>query len=152
MVNASIATSTGPLTPVLAWDTDIEAYSRYNPTDGAKIQAGRFQYPRWHQGGLVLTIQRRAAAMTLGTDIFVRSGHWNEWTYVHELVHVAQYGEGKVTFLISYFGLAAKEIAKRLLTGKPIDPLTASPYEKEAYGVQNRFMEWLQAAKPASGS
>jgi hypothetical protein len=152
VVSASIASSTGPLAPVAAWDTDIEAYSRYNATDGAKIQAGRSRSPRWHQDGLILTIQRGAAAMTLGTDIFVRSGHWNEWTYVHELVHVAQYNAGEVPFVISYLSSAVKEIAKRVLTGKPIDPLTASPYEEEAYGVQNRFMEWLQAGKPASGS
>lgn len=148
VVSASIATSTGPLTPFPAWNADIEAYSRYNATDGAKIQAGRSQHPRWHQDGLILTIQRGAAAMTLDTDIFVRSGHWNEWTYVHELIHVAQYGAGKATFLISYFGLAVNEIVKRFLTGKPIDPLTASPYEAEAYGVEKRFLEWLQTGKP----
>jgi hypothetical protein len=90
--------------------------------------------------------------MTLGADIFVRSGHWNEWTYIHELVHVAQYRAGNVAFLLSYFGLAVKEIAKRVLTGKPIDPLTASPYETEAYAVEKRFLEWLRAGKPALGS
>jgi hypothetical protein len=150
LVKASIGTSTGPLAVVPAWDADIDTYARYNTADGARIQAGRSRSPRWHQDGLVLTIQRGAAAMTLGADIFVRSGHWNEWTYVHELVHVAQYNAGKVPFVISYLSLAAKEIAERVLTGKPIDPLTASPYEKEAYGVQNRFMDWLQAGKPAS--
>jgi hypothetical protein len=148
VVSASIATSTGPLIPVPTWDADIQAYIRYNAADGAKIQAGRSRSPRWHQDGLILSMQPRAGAMTLGMDIFVRNGHWNEWTYVHELVHVAQYRAGTVTFLISYFGLAAKKIVKRFLAGSPLDPFTASPYEKEAYGVQNRFMEWLRAGKP----
>ncbi len=152
VVSAGIATSTGPLAPVPAWDVDIEAYTRYNSADGAKIQAGRSHSPRWHQNGLILAIRSGAAAMTLGADIFVRSGHWNELIYVHELVHVAQYDTGKATFLISYFGLAAKEIAKRLVTGKRLDPLTASPYEMEAYGIEKRFLEWLRAGKPVPGS
>ncbi len=151
VVSASIATSTGPLAVVPAWDADIEAYARYNTIDGGKIQAGRSRCPRWHQNGLILTLQPRAGAMTLGADIFVRSGHWNERTYAHELVHVAQYDAGKIPFLLSYFGLAAKEIAKRFLTGKPIDPLTASPYETEAYAVEMRFLEWLRAGKPTAG-
>ncbi|HEX8760180.1 MAG TPA: DUF4157 domain-containing protein [Pseudonocardiaceae bacterium] len=152
VVSASIATSTGPLAVVPAWDADIEAYTRYNQTDGAKIQAGRSRSPRWHQNGLILSLQPHAAAMTLGVDIFVRSGHWNEWTYVHELVHVAQYNAGNIPFLISYLGLAAKEIAKRVLTGEPIDPLTAAPYETEAYAVEKRFVDWLRAGKPAFSS
>lgn len=152
MVSASIATSTGPLTPVPTWDADIDAYTLYNAADGAKIKAGRSRSPKWHQDGLILTIQSKAAAITLGTDIFVRSGHWNERIYVHELVHVPQYGAGKVAFLISYFGLAAKEIAKRFLTGKPIDPLTASHHETEAYGVECRFLEWMRAGKPGPAS
>lgn len=153
VVSASIATSTGLLTPVPAWDTDIEAYTLYSAADGAKIQAGRSRSPRWHQDGLILSMQPGAVAITLGADIFVRSGHWNESTYVHELVHVAQYrAAGKATFLILYFGLAAKEIAKRFLAGKPIEPFTASPFETEAYGVQNRFLEWLRAGKPGLDS
>ncbi len=151
VVSASIATSTGPLAPVPAWNVDIEAYTRYNTADAAKIQAGRSRSARWHQNGLILAIQPGAAAITLGTDIFVRSGHWNELIYVHELVHVAQYDTGKATFLISYFRLAAKEIAKRFLTGKPLHPLTASPYETEAYGVEKRFLGWLRAGKPIPG-
>lgn len=152
LVSASIATSKGPLAVAPAWDADIEAYARYNTADGAKIQAGRSRSPRWHHNGLILTLQPHAAAMTLGADIFVRSGHWNEWTYVHELVHVAQYNAGKIPFLISYFGLAAKEIVKRGLTGKRIEPLTASPYETEAYAIEKRFLEWLRAGKPVPGS
>ncbi|HVE96651.1 MAG TPA: DUF4157 domain-containing protein [Pseudonocardiaceae bacterium] len=151
-MSASIALSTGPLAVVPAWDADIEAYARYNTADGAKIQAGRSRSPRWHQNGLILILQPHAAAMTLGADIFVRDGHWNEWTYVHELVHVAQYNAGKIPFLISYFGLAAKEIAKRVLTGRPIEPLTASPYETEAYAIEKRFLEWSRTGKPVPGS
>jgi uncharacterized protein DUF4157 len=149
VVSASIATSIGPLAVVPAWDADIDAYTRYNRADGAKIQAGRFRSPRWHQNGMILTLQPHAAAMTLGVDIFVRSGHWNEWTYVHELVHVAQYNAGRVPFLISYFSSAAKEIVKRVVAGKPIDPLTAAPHETEAYAVEKRFVQWLRAGKPA---
>ena len=152
LVSASIATSTGPLAVVPAWDADIEAYARYNTADGAKIQAGWSRCPRWHQNGLILVLQPHAAAVTLDADIFVRSGHWNEWTYVHELVHVGQYRAGKITFLISYFGLAANEIAKRVLAGKPIDPLTASPYETEAYAVEKRFLGWLRTGKPQPDS
>lgn len=152
VVRASIATSTGPLAVVPAWDADVEAYARYNTADGAKIQAGRSRSPRWHQNGLILVLQPHAAAMTLGADIFVRSGHWNEWTYVHELVHVAQYNVGKIPFLLSYFGLAVKEIAKRGLTGASIEPLTASPYEIQAYAVEHRFLEWLRTGKPDRGS
>ena len=152
VVSVTTATSKGPLAVVPAWDADIETYARYNTADGAKIQVGRSRSPRWHQNGLILTLQPHAAAMTLDSDIFVRSGHWNEGIYVHELVHVAQYNAGKIPFLISYFGLAAKEIAKRVLAGKPIEPLTASPYETEAYAIEKRFLEWLRAGKPVADS
>ncbi|GAA1671073.1 hypothetical protein GCM10009765_20590 [Fodinicola feengrottensis] len=150
VLKKSLATSTGGLAPDPAWDQDIDLYALYNPVDGAKINAGRARHPSFHQDGYILTIQSGAAAITLDTDIFVRSGYWQESTYVHELVHVPQYSAGRAAFVTSYFGLAAAELAKRLVSGKPLDPFTASPQETEAYGVEDRFKAWVKLGKPTT--
>ncbi|WP_163507555.1 hypothetical protein [Fodinicola acaciae] len=138
----AIATSTGPLTPDPSWDADIDAYARHNPADGALLNAGRARHPVFHEGGWVLRLQPRAGAMTLDTDVFVRAGSWQESIYVHELVHVHQYAGGQLAFLTSYFGRAAGTLLTRLVTRKPLDPMTAAPQEAEAYGVEHRFVAW----------
>lgn len=146
MVDRSIGSSTAVLTPNAGWDRDIDCYAMHNPADGTKIKAGRARMPRYHEGGLILDIQTNAAAMTLDTHIFVSPGKWIESTYVHELVHVGQYGAlGKVDFLLRYFGTTGVELVRRLIAGEDLDPMTASALENDAYAVEERFEAWLNS-------
>jgi hypothetical protein len=56
--------------------------------------------------------------MTLDDCVFVRSGSWDANTYVHQMVHVGQYGAlGPDGFLSAYFGTAALTIIERWATG-----------------------------------
>src|SRR5262249_42228575 len=72
--------------------------------------------------------------------VFVRSGNWEPNTYVHEMVHVGQYGAlGPEGFISAYFGSSAVVILERWVRGQPTDPITASPLETTAYAIGNRF-------------
>lgn len=134
--------------------TLLNAYAAFDATDGAILTAALARSPTFHSGGWILDVQRGAAAMTLDTDVFVRGDTLHLNTYIHEMVHVHQYGGlGPTNFLAAYFGLAALEISRRLLMHLPIDPMTASPLETQAYAIEDRFMTWWRAhpeADPAS--
>ena len=80
--------------------------------------------------------------MTLNQSIFVRGG-LSLSTFVHELVHVRQYGYlGKTGFLVSYFGTSASTIAYRWVRRLPLNPMKSSPHEKQAYDLETRFRSW----------
>ena len=56
------------------------------------------------------------------------------------MVHVGQYGLlGPTVFLVSYFGLSLATIVKRLLAREPLDPMSSSPHERQAYDLEGRF-------------
>jgi hypothetical protein len=133
--------------------TLLGAYAAANPADGAILTGGSGRSPTYYSGGWILDIQTAAKAMTLDSSVFVR-GELDLRTYIHEMVHVNQYGKlGPSLFLASYFGLSAAEIALRLVMHRPLDPMTASPQEQEAYAIDDRFMTWWRAhpeAEPAS--
>jgi hypothetical protein len=98
--------------------------------------------PRFHKGGAILDLQPGAAAMTLDQDVFVRD-HLDVETYVHELVHVAQYGQlGALRFLTLYFGETVARLAWHLLYDVPFDEFRASALERQAYAVEERFKRW----------
>ncbi len=152
-VVASNVAAASPITVPPRYETLLKAYATANSADGAVLSTGLARGPVYYAGGWILDIQKAAKAMTLDTSVFVR-GELNLKTYIHEMVHVNQYGSlGPTAFLAGYFGLSAAEIAKRLAMRLPIDPMKASPYEQQAYALEDRFMDWWRAhpaADPAS--
>ena len=106
-----------------AWSDIIKDFSASNKDDGNWLQAPLSRGPSFYDGGWILDIQQGAAAMTLDRSIFV-SGKLSLSTFVHELVHVGQYGKlGKTAFLVSYFGSSAATIAYRLIKRLPLNPM-----------------------------
>jgi hypothetical protein len=139
---ACVASASGLSAPG-DWQTDLGTYLSASTTPGddvQKIQAGWNRSPSYYSGGLVLTLNPNAGAMTLDDCVFVRDGNWDKNTYVHEMVHVGQYGAyGVEGFLAAYFGSSAIEIVRRWANGEETDPMTSSYLETEAYAIGNRF-------------
>jgi hypothetical protein len=124
------------------WFDTIKDFSAANKDDGNRLLAALSRAPSFYDGGWILDIQQGAAAMTLDRSIFV-SGKLSLSTFVHELVHVGQYGKlGKTAFLVSYFGLSAATIAYRLIKKLPLNPMESSPHEMQAYDLEARFRSW----------
>jgi hypothetical protein len=123
-----------------SFDTQLDDYALANPDDGKILKAARARKPTFRRGGLV---PDGAAAMTLDRDIFCGPGEPTVETYIHELVHVWQYGEvGRARFIENLLGSAGAGVLWQLIRGKAVDIMTASRYEKEAYGVECRFKKW----------
>jgi hypothetical protein len=126
------------------YDERVRAYAAAHPEDGRMLLDALGRQPHFHRGGWIMRLQPRAAAMTLDTDVFLRRDITPR-RYVHELVHVYQYGQmGTLPFLEAYFGGAARELLGRILRRRTLDPMTASPLEAEAYAIDRRFKAWEQ--------
>ena len=133
------------------YTSQLNSYAAANTDDGAKLTAGLANSPDYYTGGWILDVQTGAKAITLGSAVFV-NGSLDVDTYVHEMVHVNQYGVlGPTLFLTSYFGLSAMEIARRLVKHLPLDPMSSSPQESEAYAIEGRFRTWRLAQGSGSG-
>jgi len=125
----------------------LRSYAAHNLLDGARLLAGLSRGPSFRLGGWLLAVQPRAIAITLDTTVYCRQPIAAS-TYVHELVHVAQYAElGVAKFLALYFGLALRQIVIRAFRGQPIDVMTASPLEDEAYAIEARFSAWVKSER-----
>lgn len=135
--------SASELTVPEQWNLDASNYLVNEGTpqrDKDKIIAGSGRRPTYYSGGLILDLNSNAGAMTLDDCVFVRSGNWDPNTYIHEMVHVGQYGDlGPEGFLAVYFSSSAIELLRRWAAGEPTDPMTASWLETEAYDIGNRF-------------
>jgi hypothetical protein len=134
--------STGSeVSPDSAWVTALNNYLSESSTPEshkAQILLGKGRDPTYYHGGLVLSLNSGANAMTLDDCVFVHNLEPN--TYVHEMVHVGQYGMlGPEQFLATYFGSAAIVVIERWVRGQPTDPMTASPLETAAYEIGTRF-------------
>jgi hypothetical protein len=117
-------------------------YAKEAPTDGVILLKALTHSPRFYKGGWILDVQTDAKAMTLDNYVFVK-GDLDIGTYVHELVHVTQYGLlGRTRFLTSYFGLSALTIAKRFIMREDLDMMDSSPHERQAYQLEQRFLAW----------
>jgi hypothetical protein len=124
-------------------------YARENPADGAILRAGLARNPRFWKGGWIMNLQPDAQAMTLDTDVFFNPGKFDIALYVHEMVHVAQYGTlGISGFSTSYFGIIRATIIHRWCHNKPINKMRSSPHERRAYALECRFLDWLVNKKP----
>jgi hypothetical protein len=129
------------------WPGIVREYAAANPDDAAVLTTALGRSPTYRRGGWIMDVQQGAAAMTLDTDVFV-TGNLRLDTYVHELVHVTQYANlGATGFLVSYFGLSAATIARRLMNREPLDVMRSSPHEEAAYQLEQRFRTWYQGAK-----
>lgn len=137
-----VSTASG-ITPDSDWVSRLDQYLEDASTsddDKAKIRSGRERNPSYYQGGAILDHNPGAAAMTLDTCVFVRPGHFDANTYVHEMVHVGQYGRlGVSGFLAEYFGTSAVTVVEHWAKGEPVDLMTASHLENDAYAIGNRF-------------
>ncbi len=127
------------------WVADVSTYisqSATPPDDSQKVVAGSRRTPTYYSGGLVLSLNSGAAAITLDDCVFVGSD-WNPNTYIHEMVHVGQYGAlGVSGFLAAYFGSAAFDILTKWARGEPTDAMQASYLETEAYDLAARYSAW----------
>ena len=122
-------------------------YAKEYPTDGFWLVKALLRSPRFYKGGWILDVQTGAKAMTLDDYIFV-NGDLDIGTYIHELVHVTQYSFlGRTKFLISYFGLSAATILKRLAMREDLDMMDSSPHEMQAYKLEQRFLAWYENNK-----
>jgi len=135
--------SASRIAPEAEWVTRLDNYLSDDSTpeaDKEQIRLGKNRDPAYYAGGLVLDLNSGAGAMTLDDCVFVCSGNWEPNTYVHEMVHVGQYGVlGPEGFLDAYFGSSAIVILERWVRGQSTDPMTASPLETVAYAIGNRF-------------
>lgn len=124
------------------WPDFVRDYAAANPDDASVLTQALARSPSYRRGGWIMDIQTDAAAMTLDTKIFV-SGPLSLKTYAHELVHVTQYGAmTPAAFLVSYFGLSAITIARRLINREPLNMMRSSPHEEQAYQLARRFQNW----------
>jgi hypothetical protein len=140
-----------PAAPI-DWRARVLQYARATPIDGAVLAGAFVRAPFFHRGGWILSVQRNAGAMTLGQHVFVR-GSLSLSTYVHELVHVFQYGAlGASAFLTSYFGASAAVIAYRLARRQPLNAMRSSPHETQAYALEARFDAWHSRTFGASAT
>jgi hypothetical protein len=132
-------------------------YSAFNESDGTWIKLGLRRIPDTWKGSWVLEqAGSETNAITLDRAIFFNpevSGEPNVDTYVHELVHVAQYGMlGVQGFLGSY----AIDYVKGLVGGggDTMKAYHAIRHEKQAAAIEGRFKAWREnkekedAAKP----
>jgi hypothetical protein len=111
------------------------------------LQAARSKDVRFHIGGSILDLVPDADAMTLGDDVFMRHGTPTPPTFVHELIHVAQYWlHGVPGFLTRYFGESAIDIVRQWLGGEPIDPYKTSSLECAAFAYEDDFRRWASMA------
>lgn len=137
-----VSTASG-LTPDAAWVTRLDHYLEDPATpedDKTHIRSGRERSPAYYEGGAILDHNPGAAAITLDDCVFVRPGKFDANTYVHEMVHVGQYGRlGVSGFLAEYFGTSAVTVVEHWAKGEPIDLMTSSHLENDAYAIGNRF-------------
>ena len=123
------------------WQQKLLEYSALNPLDGVVLLRALARFPKFYSGGWIMDLQPAAGAMTLDHSIFVPKGRsLSLSTYIHEMVHVAQYGVlGTTNFLTSYFGLSGATIAIRWARGLPTNPMRSSPHEEQAYNLEARY-------------
>ena len=131
------------ISPDPQWVTDLGTYLHAAATpepDKNAILHGWNRSPTYYSGGLVLRFNSEAGAITLDDCVFVGGGNWDPNTYVHEMVHVGQYGQlGVEGFVAAYFGSSAITVVERWLRGQPVDIMTSSFLETSAYAIGNRF-------------
>jgi hypothetical protein len=132
-------------TPDPSWRLLALQYSEFNKSDGVWIKLGIGRFPDCWKGSWILEQAGSAThAITLDDAIFFNpeaSGEPNVDTYVHELVHVAQYTIQGVQGFLGSYGI---DYVKGLLGGggDPDKAYHAIRHEKQAAAVEERFKAW----------
>jgi hypothetical protein len=131
-----------------AWRQLAGEYSAAHPEDGKWIRMGVLRRPDFWVGGWILVQAGSAThAITLDDDVFFNpeaTGEPNVDTYVHELVHVAQYGLLGIT---GFLGTYAGEFVKGYV-GSGGDDTAAYhqiAHEQQAAAIEARFKAWREA-------
>jgi hypothetical protein len=131
------------------WRDLAGEYAGEFPEDGRWIKAGVLRKPRfWLGGGLVARAGPETHAITLDRDVFFNpetEGEPHVDTYVHELVHVAQYGDlGVPGFLGTYLAEFLTHLAEGKLTGDDTKAYHDIVHERHAAGIEKRFQTWRE--------
>jgi hypothetical protein len=129
------------------WRDLAGEYAGEFPDDGRWIRAGILRKPRWWSGGFLIDeAGYETHAITLDRDVFFNPARRDEPsvdTYVHELVHVGQYGDlGVAGFLGSYLGEYLKHYLEGVVSGDDTKAYHDILHEKHARGIELRFQAW----------
>jgi hypothetical protein len=135
-----------------SWRQLALQYSRENPTDGGWIRMGIARMPDfWLGGWFIGEAGSDTHAITLDDDVFFNpdtSGEPNVDTYVHELVHVAQYGILGVT---GFLGSYAEEFVEGYVGsgGDDMEAYHQIAHEQQASAIEERFSAWRRQKEKA---
>ena len=135
-----------------SWRQLALQYSRENPTDGGWIRMGLARMPDfWLGGWFIGEAGSETHAITLDDDVFFNpdtAGEPNVDTYVHELVHVAQYGILGVT---GFLGSYAQEFVEGYVGsgGDDMEAYHQIAHEQQATAIEERFSEWRKKKEKA---
>jgi hypothetical protein len=144
--------------PEPGWRQLALEYAAFNEQDGMWIKLGIKRMPDcWKGGWILVEAGAETHAITLDKAIFFNpatTGEPNVDTYVHELVHVAQYGLLGVQGFLGSYGI---DYVKGLIGGggDPDKAYHAIRHEKQAAAIEERFTAWrlnkekVDAAKKA---
>jgi hypothetical protein len=134
------------------WRRLAGQYSQENPADGAWIRLGITRLPDFYLGGwLVEEAGSATHAITLDDDVFINpaaSGEPDVDTFVHELVHVAQYGLLGIT---GFLGTYAKAFVEGFVGsgGDSDEAYHQIAHEVQASAVEGRFSAWRKDKEKA---
>jgi hypothetical protein len=126
------------------WRLLAGTYSLENPDDGKWIRDGIKRMPDfWIGGGLIAHAGSETHAITLDHDVFINPdtyGEPNVDTFVHELIHVAQYGKLGIT---GFLGSYAAEFARGFIEEGSFDAAYHDiRHESAAVAIEERFSKW----------
>jgi hypothetical protein len=142
LFDAAVSYGRSTATPFQPPDWYVDAlrdFAIHYPADADVLWTGWTRRPRYYVGG---PVPSDAKAMTMDLDVFC-SEPPNIGTWLHELVHVTQYGEaGPARFLINMLGSEAASVLVKLAKGEKFDLFKNSAYEVEAYALENRYWTW----------
>jgi hypothetical protein len=122
-------------------------YSLQNPDDGKWIRDGITRMPDfWIGGGLLAQAGSETHAITLDHDVFFNPdtrGEPSVDTFVHELIHVAQYGK---LGIVGFLGTYAAEFGRGYIQGNYDSDAAYHNivHEQQAVAVEERFSKWRQ--------
>lgn len=133
--------------PEPSWRQLALEYSAFNEQDGLWIKLGIKRMPDCWKGSWILEqAGSETHAITLDKAIFFNpeaSGEPQVDTYVHELVHVAQYALLGVQGFLGSYGI---DYVKGLIGGggDPDKAYHAVRHEKQAAAIEERFKAWRE--------
>lgn len=143
VIKQSNTLTSSALTIPPSWDQALNDFAKARPEEGKILLHGRERQPEFRRGGWIM-LAHHATAMTMDDVVFVAPMYsFNIFKYVHELVHVHQFGSyGVGPFLVIFFGMGAASIAYHWARGEDVMVQNTSFFEWEARDVEDSFSEW----------